>query len=40
MRYGPIDDICLQLIVYMEQAAAIYSSFIAYVFNIFIKMFT
>jgi hypothetical protein len=40
MRYGPIDDICKRFIVYMGQPVVIYSSFIAYVFNIFIKMFT
>lgn len=40
MPYGPTDDICKRFIVYMEQSVVIYSSFIAYVFNIFIKMFT
>lgn len=40
MRFGPIDDICKQFIVYMEQTTVIYSSFIAYVFIIFIKMFS
>ena len=39
MDYEPIDDICKRFIVYMEHATIIYLSFIAYAFNIFIKVF-
>ncbi len=40
MHFGPTDDICKRFIVYMKQTNVIYSSFIAYVFIIFIKMFS